>query len=252
MKKHTKYTVAVTLAILATTLPSHASTLAAVLADDTCVIQGSPTFNYGASPNLHLIGTSNAHRWTYLKFDLTYLKYDPVTKVSTPASLSEVVKPEDIESAEVRIFVNNVTAAGSFAVYTVQASWIEGSKAGAASVPAAAPTELNWNNKPASDAVQEGLTAVGVPTVYSLAATDEREFKRLDVTELVKDWMTSPNPAANFGIVLKPIGTTVSATFDSKEQTTTGNRPSLVITLVKKRTPARGDLSMGTFTNPAP
>ncbi len=197
------------------------------IADDAMVISTSANagFNYGAHVNLNVSGVTTSVRWSYLKFNVA--AFVPAGTVA-----------DDVERAVLRLYPNTVTAAGTISAYSVLASWIEGKGSGVA----ATGGSISWNTKALSDTVAEGS--------FTLATADADEFIALDVTSLVKDWITTPS--SNFGIVLKPVGTTVNVAFDSKENITNTKQPALNITLAKKRILPRGDVSMGIFAGGTP
>lgn len=191
-------------------------------ADDAQVIQANPSWNYGGADNLRVDSSAGAGRWTFIRFDIN--SYLP------PGG-----KSGDVKQALLHLYVNNVTQGGTFDVYLCPTSWIEGKLSGAA-----AAGTICWNNKP---------TPTGVPlATISISSTEQFEFKTLDVTDVVKGWIDAP--AANYGLVLKPNISAVDFQFEAKENITgTGKRPALQLTLVKDRVPAKGDVTMGSYTN---
>lgn len=67
-----------------------------------------------------------------------------------------------------------------------------------------------------------------VSATIPVASFALNQFVALDVTDVVKNWITTP--ASNQGLMLRPNGT-VTVVFDSKEATSRGHEPELDITL---------------------
>ncbi len=220
-------------ALLLAFAPFSVSAIDVPIADDAMVVASSTTFNYGIHVNLNVSGLASSVRWSYLYFNVANF---------VPAG----TKPDDIEKAVLRLYPATVTTAGAISVFNVTGPWLEGRKNGAAGAPGTTTPpvlpEITNTNKPTDEGVPE--------TTFTLQTTNADEFFSLDITLLVKEWLGGPPATTNFGIVLKPAtGSVVNVAFDSKENTTNTKQPTLNVTLVKKRTAARGDLSMGTFTN---
>lgn len=214
-------------AAIATTVSAHA--IDVPIADDAWVGSNTPSYNAGGDPRLIVSGVAATTRWSYLKFNVASF---------VPAG----TKADDIDKAVIRLYPVTITTAGSISIFNVTGAWVEGKKANTA----ASAGELNWTNKPTNEATQE--------TAVTLATTDADEFLSLDVTVLLKEWLGGPPVTQNFGILLKPsTGSLVNITFDSKENSTNAQQPTLDVTLVKKRIRPLGDLSMGTFkSGPTP
>lgn len=197
------------------------------VADDAMVISSSAANNQGAHINLNVSGLASSLRYSYLKFNVAAF---------VPAG----TRPDDIEKAVIRLYPSVVTTAGTIAIHNVTSVWVEGKK----NNTTASAGELSWNLRPTEDATPEATVPI--------ALVDADEFLSLDVTILLKEWLTvaPATPATpNFGIVLKPAAASpVNVAFDSKENITNTKQPTLDVTLVKKRTLPRGDLGMGAFT----
>lgn len=210
--------------LLAYAIPSTSTHgLEVPVADDAQVIQGATLsgYNYGIAPNLAVYSTANAQRYTYVRFAPE--QYLPPGYTS-----------DDVVEALLVFYPNTVTTAGSFTVHSVTSTWTEGKVNGAVS-----SGTISWSNRPSDNAASQGTV--------SIAATDRDEFvATLDLTALVKNWIDTP--AQNFGLMFKPSGSVV-VVIDAKENADTAHGPRLLLTLAKKRVPARGDVSMGTFTN---
>jgi len=126
---------------------------------------------------------------TFIQFNLS----------SIPASYTSA----DITQATLKLYVNTVTTAGSFNVDYVNGAWTE--------------STIDASNAPAL-----GTTIVAsVP----LVTTDKNQYILINVTEAVQAWLSG---TANDGIAL--VGNSpVSATFDSKETTSTSHPAELDI-----------------------
>jgi hypothetical protein len=217
------------LALGASAVPASAVELP--LLDDAFIIESSPTFNYGSHTLLSINSAAGGRRYSLLHFDVTAL----------PAN----TRADDIAQAFLYLYVDYVGPAGKFDVHTVTGSlWgagtVEGKQVGAASAGT-----ITWTT-----ANTVATTYFGTVNYTGLLID---EIIAIDVTDMVKGWL-APG-ANNYGLALKPTGVageTVFMHFDSKESATQ-SPPRLDVTLVKKRTLARGDVSMGTFvTGPQP
>ena len=153
---------------------------------DTYANSASAATNYGAQPTL-AVAEGNT---SYLQFDLSTL----------PAGAT-------VAKATLRLYVDSVTAGGSFDVDQVNSPWSE--------------STLNFSNAPTPGAPVAGPVSV---TAASL-----NEFVDIDVTALVQDWVNGS--VANNGIALVLYGTAGSYSFDSKENTNTSHEPELEIAL---------------------
>jgi len=131
---------------------------------------------------------------SYIRFDLTAL----------PAKLTG----SNVSKATVRLNVNGVTTAGTFDVYEVTKSWTEGA--------------ITYSNAPPLGTKVN--SAVMIPT-------SKRNFIDVDVTQAVQDWLNGVQ--GNYGIALVPSsGSSISVSFDSKENTSTSHDPELTVSLI--------------------
>ncbi|MHB8216259.1 MAG: Kelch repeat-containing protein [Candidatus Sulfotelmatobacter sp.] len=131
---------------------------------------------------------------SYIRFDLTAL----------PAGLTGA----NVSKATVRLNVNGVTTAGTFDVYEVTKSWTEGA--------------ITYSNAPALGTKVNG--AVMIPT-------SKRNFIDVDVTQALQDWLNGTQ--GNYGIALVPSsGSSISVSFDSKENTSSSHDPELTVSLI--------------------
>lgn len=188
---------------------------------DTRLEQANPTANYGGASDLGVRWVSGANiKWTVLHFSPDF--YLPWTRA------------EDISSAYLRIYVNAVTQPGSVKLVRVMPlAWTEGTLDG---VTSGVSTDLCFNNRP------NGFDSM----TREFSQAHVNQFYTIDITNWVKSWVY--NPTLNNGIILFG-DTTVDVTFDAKENTARGHAPKLDIVINKVRVPARGDVTMGTFTN---
>jgi hypothetical protein len=137
----------------------------------------------------------NASSKTYLLFDLS-------------TNLPKTIGKNDILKATLTLYAGSLAAPGSFQVSPVKSSWQEGS--------------ISFQAPPA----QGASVIANVPVLHG------REFVTVDVTNLVLGWLQ--NPSSNYGIVLEQFANvpTLSAHFDSKENTQTSHPAYLDIVLV--------------------
>src|SRR5580658_6014453 len=143
-----------------------------------------PTTNYGAKT---LLDVDGATQITYIQFNLA----------SIPATAS-------ISQATLKLYVNTVSAAGSFNVDYVNGTWAEGT--------------IDASNAPAL-----GST---IASAVSITTADKNQYILINVTEAVRAWLDGSE--TNNGIALVANGT-FTATFDSKENTTTSHPAELDI-----------------------
>ena len=109
----------------------------------------------------------------------------------------------NVTKASLKLFVNTVPKSGSFNIDYVNGSWSE--------------STLDASNAPAL-----GTTiAASVP----LTTAEKNQYILVDITPAVQEWL---NGTANDGIALVA-NSPLSATFDSKESTTTSHSPELDI-----------------------
>jgi hypothetical protein len=153
---------------------------------DSYTNTADPTTNYGAKTLLDV----ESSQTTYIQFNLS----------SIPSGYTGA----DITQATLKLYVNTVSAAGSFNVDYVNGTWSE-STIDASSAPALGKT-----------------IAASVP----LVTADKNQFILINVTTAVQAWLNGSE--ANDGIAL--VGNSpLNATFDSKESTTTSHAAELDI-----------------------
>ena len=109
-----------------------------------------------------------------------------------------------VSRARLVVFTGAVTTPGTFNVYQVQSTWSENG--------------VTYATRPTV-----GTTSYGVGTVTGVS-----EYIEVPVSGLVQAWIT--NPSSNFGLELKPIGSTNFA-IDTKDSTTHSHQPILEIDL---------------------
>jgi hypothetical protein len=161
--------------------------------DDSYTASSSPASNYGTQSSVNVIGPGVNG---FIRFDLTAL----------PTGLTSSY----ISKATLRLNINGVTTSGTFDVYLVTKSWTEGA--------------ISYNNSP--------TLGTKVASVVMIT-TSKRNFIDVDVTPAVQAWLSSPNPAPNYGIALVPSsGSSISVSFDSKENTSTSHDPELYVALI--------------------
>jgi N-acetylneuraminic acid mutarotase len=179
--------------------PAHAQMR---VTDDAFTSAASPSRNFGAQTILAVQDTGSN---SYLKFDISVL----------PASLSSA----DISKASLRLYLDADTAKhgqgglqGSFDVYLVNGPWTE--------------STLTAANAPSLGALI--LSGAQLPS-------QTQEYVEIDVTAAVQAWLSG---TANNGLALLPTpGSTLSVSFDSKENTQTSHDPELNLVLANS-TPA--------------
>jgi hypothetical protein len=157
---------------------------------DTFALSATPKANYGASP---LLAVTNGAT-TFIQFNLSSLPANPT-----------------VSKATLRLYVDAVTAAGSFDVYEVNTPWTEGS--------------LNFTSAPTP-----GLSATGSKPA-SISSSNCNQFVVVDITTLVQDWVNGT--VANNGIALKLTSPAGGFSFDSKESPLTSHEPELEITVAE-------------------
>jgi hypothetical protein len=131
---------------------------------------------------------------SYIRFDLTAL----------PPGLTS----SNVSKATLRLNINGVTTSGTFDVYEVTKSWTEGA--------------ITYNNAPPlGTKVNSGV----------MIPTSKRNFIDVDVTKAVQDWLNGVQ--SNYGIALVPSsGSSISVSFDSKENTSTSHDPELSVSMI--------------------
>jgi hypothetical protein len=128
----------------------------------------------------------------YLRFDLSPL----------PAGLTA----SNVSKASIRFYIDAITQGGSIDVHLVSAPWAEGTI-----TDASAP-------------------AVGTIVASAVAIKPKKQFIDIDVTAAVAAWLSG---TPNYGIVLSSTsGSSVSVSFDSKENANTSHNAELQLVLV--------------------
>ncbi|HLY16909.1 MAG TPA: DNRLRE domain-containing protein [Bryobacteraceae bacterium] len=126
--------------------------------------------------------------------EITYIQFD----------LSSIPATADISQATLKLYVNGVATAGTFNVNYVTNVWSE--------------STINTTNAP----------PVGTPIASDVSVTtaEANQYILVNITSAVQAWLSGSQ--TNNGIALVANGT-FSATFDSKENTTTSHPPELDI-----------------------
>lgn len=161
----------------------------ALIAADAYISAARPKVKLGGAPVL-IVGRNER---TLLRFDLSAL----------PSGLP----PEQVAKATLQLWQVSATRTGVVKVYPVESAWTE-----ATVIDATAPTL--------------GATEAGS---FTVTAGDKKVFAGVDVTALVREWVTGTR--ANQGLALVPLVAGAQATFDSKEATATSHEPKLEIVL---------------------
>ncbi len=144
--------------------PASAFTLSA--SDDSYTDSKSPSTTHASAGDLQIeeLGPGQPVRSAYAKFDTSILQDD--------------ITDSDVLKASLRIYISRVKHEGMVHVYRVLGSWQEES--------------LNHESAPPNDLVP--LASIMVDS------TDLGQFRYLDVTAAVRDWLA--NPGMNHGLVL--------------------------------------------------
>jgi hypothetical protein len=153
---------------------------------DTYASSTNPKANYGKNTTLIVLSGTTS----YIQFNLA----------GVPANTP-------ISKATLRVFVDAVTASGSFDVYQVNSAWAENT--------------LTYNKAPAL-----GTSATGGNPV-SITSANLHDFVLVDITSLAQGWINGTN--ANYGVALALVGSAGSFSFDSKESTLTSHEAVLEI-----------------------
>jgi hypothetical protein len=143
--------------------------------------------------------TTNYGAQTLLDVESTQTTFIQFNLESIPSGYNSA----DITKATLKLYVNAVTKAGSFNVDYVNGTWTE--------------STLDASNAPALG----NTIAASVP----LTTADKNQYVLVDVTVAVQAWLSG---TANDGIALVA-NSPLSATFDSKESTTTSHPAELDI-----------------------
>ncbi len=162
----------------------------APVTDDSYVQLSSPTTNFGAKTELIV---DNPGTTSFLRFNLS--------------SLPSGITGATVTRASLRIFVTNVSSAGSFDVYRVNGAWTE--------------RTITFNKRPALGTV--------IATAVPVSVSNKNQYLEVDVTAAVQDWVNGA--LANNGIALVTNSSLLNVSFDSKESTTTSHDPELLISL---------------------
>jgi trimeric autotransporter adhesin len=148
-----------------------------------------PTTNYGAATLLY-VENASATQTIYIQFNLS----------SIPSGYTGA----DVTKATLKLYVNAVTAAGSFNVDYVNGTWAE--------------NKITANLAPAL-----GTTIV---SSVALTAASKNQYILIDITAAVQAWLNGSQ--ANDGIALVA-NSPLNASFDSKENTGTSHAAELEI-----------------------
>ena len=151
---------------------------------DSYINTADPTTNYGANTVLEVDG---AQETAYIQFDLAGI----------PATAR-------ISQATLKLYINGVTAAGTFNVDYVGGVWSE--------------STIDATNAP-----RLGTT---VASNIDVTTADKNQYILINVTSAVEAWLSGSE--TNNGIALVGNGA-FNASFDSKENTTTSHPPELDI-----------------------
>jgi len=190
IRRHLLVSLLIAVAML---LPSVSFALEATLTDDAYTYSGSRTARYGTQAILSVRGAAGgaALKRSFLKFDLS----------SVPTGITGA----DVQKATLKLYVNKLTAAGSFDVAKVTGGWNE--------------TTITDQTAPSV----EGSVATGVRIEQG------KVFVTVDLTNLVIDWLNGA--IANYGIAILPNTEGIIVDFDSKESSTTSHEARLEIVL---------------------
>jgi hypothetical protein len=149
------------------------------------------------------------------------LPVQPDTTSYVKLNLGALPSNVRIAKATLRLYVDAVTAPGSFDVYAVNGNWREGS--------------LTALNAPLFGASATG----GQPVAITKASVNQ--FVLVDITSLAQGWMDGS--IVNNGIALALTSATGSFSFDSKESGGSGHQPELIVVagapeMISERAPA--------------
>ncbi len=161
--------------------------------DDSFTSSKSPGTKHADAGDLQIEGRGPGQpvRSTYARFDTSLLH--------------EGITDSDVLKASLRIYVSRVKFAGMVHVYRVQGHWDE--------------KTLSHDSAPSNDLLP--LTSIMVNS------TDVGQFRYLDVTAAVRDWVA--NPGANYGLVL--MAEDVIVYIASKEDVLTGHAVEIQLNL---------------------
>jgi len=157
---------------------------------DAYTNSAAATTNYGTASTLGVVSSSTSIQSSFVQFDFS----------SIPSGFTGA----NIAKASLKLYVNTVTTAGSFNVDYVNGTWSE--KTITASVSPALGTTI----------------ASSVP----LTTAQAHDYILIDVTTAVQAWLNNSLPNDGLALVAN---SPLSATFDSKENTTQSHAPELDI-----------------------
>lgn len=124
-------------------------------------------------------------------------------------NLAGIPSSSTIQKATLRLYVDAVTAAGSFDVFNVNTAWAE--------------KTVTYSTIPTLGSSATG----GNPT--AITSSNLGQFVLIDITSLTQQWLSGST--ANNGIALELTTSSGSFSFDSKESTATSHEPELEIEL---------------------
>src|SRR5437868_7661319 len=182
--------------------------------DDSYVTSAQPTTNNGNSTSLVVQKASNGT--ALIRIDVSQL---------TGAG----ILPGQVSKAYLKVYATAVTGQGTFDLYKITSSWAEGT--------------VTYNTTPSMTLVTSGTTCPSGAQCIGAAS----KYFVFDITSLVQGWITAP--ASNFGLALKPNATTISATLESKESTTTSHAPEVDVVLNASLAQIPGSITESQVTN---
>src|SRR5215471_9448891 len=147
-----------------------------------------------AGPGATLAGVPVGAANGYIKFKLT-------------STLPPGTTESNVSKATLTLYVSSLTAAGSLVLHRITGT---------------------WNENTISSTTALTLT----PEVSGVKAARAQAFITIDVTRLVRDWVSGRHP--NNGMALVASGDQTFVSFDSKESGITSHEPSLAIALVNQ------------------
>src|SRR5437868_11977876 len=182
--------------------------------DDSYVTSAQPTTNNGNSTSLVVQKASNGT--ALIRIDVSQL---------TGAG----ILPGQVSKAYLKVYATAVTGQGTFDLYKITSSCAEGT--------------VTYNTTPSMTSVTSGTTCPSGAQCIGAAS----KYFVFDITSLVQGWITAP--ASNFGLALKPNATTISATLESKESTTTSHAPEVDVVLNASLAQIPGSITESQVTN---
>ncbi len=185
-----------------------------VAAADTYVSIGAPTINYGTTTEF-FTRPANA---TSIKHSLLYfdLAADPL-----PPSA-------DIIKADLSLYVTSARAGHIDELHRMLTPWTEGTVSGLVDVNGASWNDSDGTSGPGDWAAGTFSISDYHPGVLGNIVPATTGFKIVNITNVVKDWALNGVP--NYGFALISTGTDDrDIKYASAENTTTANRPTLVV-----------------------